>query len=175
MTAVAVPTAHPPDCPCMRCTGFQPGNTVAVKHGAKSVLLNRARAAEIRKQLVDAAPLVTDADGAIFDVAASLLAHSERALLVLEAAQTEQLAAAARGDLVPLDERQSLSRLSQDCRGWFNSATRSLDALGMTPTARARLGLDLVRTEDGLERLMAAGAEIRARAERQGQEVSTPA
>jgi hypothetical protein len=42
---------------------------------------------------------------------------------------------------------------------------RDLDALGLTPTSRARLGLDLVRTEDALAQLIATGREIRERRE----------
>ena len=52
------------------------------------MLANRERAAEIRGGLVEAACVADPADGAIFDVAANLLAHSERALQVLRGGPT---------------------------------------------------------------------------------------
>lgn len=58
--------------------------------------------------------------------------------------------AAALDALDPLTEARQLQRLREDMRGWVNAATRLLDALGMTPTSRARLGLDLVRTQESV-------------------------
>ena len=142
--------AHGPDCACVRCTGFQPGHTLSLKHGARSVLQNRRRAEEIRERLVEDAPLVAPADGAIFDVAANLLAHSERALAVLESAQREELAAIRAGTPLKPDQRQNLARLSQDTRGWLNSAMRALDRLGMSPLSRAQLGLDVARARESI-------------------------
>jgi hypothetical protein len=55
-----------------------------------------------------------------------------------------------------------------DARAWANTARAYFDALGLTPTSRAKLGLDLVRQEDGLERLKAEGREIRLRREAEG-------
>ena len=122
---------------------FEPGNTVSVKHGARSVVQLRPRAEEIRAQLVEAAPVAEAADGAQFDIAAGLLAHAERALLILEGSQRLEIEAINAGAPMDVAERQNLARLSADTRGWLNSAMRALDRLGMNPTARARLGLDL--------------------------------
>ena len=60
-----------------------------------------------------------------------------------------------RGDraVVEAEERgddETVARLRADLRGWVNSAVRLLDALGMTPTARARLGLDVAMTRRAL-------------------------
>jgi hypothetical protein len=45
-----------------------------------------------------------------------------------------------------VEERESLRRPAQDARGWSNTVLKFLGALGLTPTARARLGLDIAAT-----------------------------
>jgi hypothetical protein len=82
-------------------------------------------------------------------------------------------AAAVLDDADERTQPAEAARLSQDARGWANSAHRLLESLGMTPTSRARLGLDLVRADDMLDRLAAAGREVRARADRQGEGMRT--
>jgi hypothetical protein len=67
-----------------------------------------------------------------------------------------------------LDEAEpgEMRRLDQEARSWTNAAARLLDALAMTPTARARLGLDVVHASvaraDGLAQLAAQGRETQA-------------
>jgi hypothetical protein len=57
-------------CPCTRCRGFQPGNALAVTHGAcselrgaRAVLKLGPRAAEIAVLLADAVPAYVDTYG----------------------------------------------------------------------------------------------------------------
>jgi hypothetical protein len=167
------PSRHDDACGCTRCRGFERGNELSLRHGCYSVLKLRPRADEIRERLVRVAPVVAAADAAAFDLAAMLLARAERAALVEELAWAEEQDALRRGRVVPPEQRQDLRRLSADSRGWANSALRVLDSLGMTPVARVKLGLDLLRGEDALERLAAEGKDVRARAERRLEEVTT--
>jgi hypothetical protein len=125
---------------------FERGNDLAATHGCYSVMKNAKRADEIRERLAADAPFLSPGDASILDVAANLLAHGERGLLVLEHAQRQELEAITEGRSIDPEQRQNLARLSQDVRGWMNSAMKALDALGMTPQARARLGLDVAST-----------------------------
>jgi hypothetical protein len=163
----AAPAEHGEGCGCQRCRAFEVGNQVAVKHGCYSVLQNRARAAEIREQLVGDAHFVAPADAAAFDVAANLLAHGERGLIVLGVAQREEIEGIERGEPLRQEQRQNLARLSQDVRGWLNSAMRALDSLGMTPASRARLANDLAAAaqDAAMAELAAEGRAIRERRE----------
>jgi hypothetical protein len=156
---------HGPSCPCPRCTGFQPGNRYAdgnqnnLQHGAYSRLSLQPRAKKLRDELASLIPLGTDSDAPALDLLALVLAQTERAGLALAVEQAESSARVQVGE--PASPR--LDRLAQDCRGWINTATRLLDALGMTPTSRARLAGDLaVASRDaGLARLAAEGRQIR--------------
>jgi hypothetical protein len=139
---------------------------LSLRHGGYSVLRNERRAHEIREELIAAALIAEPADAATFDIAANLLARAERALLVLDHHHREEI-----GDLLvkgapPNPEaRQHLIRLSADCRGWLNSAARLLAELGMSPAARAKLGLHLAqgkRTLSLLELHAAAALELDA-------------
>jgi hypothetical protein len=129
------------------------GNQLAVTHGCYSVLRLRGRAEKIRGEIEPLLPLPSPADGPMLDVFAFLLAQVERASMVLGAAQLEEGEAIADGRRVPKELRMDLARLAADARGWANSAARLADQLGLTPTSRARLGLDVVRTRTAVEEL----------------------
>lgn len=45
------------------------------------------------------------------------------------------------------DAAPGFQRLREDLRGWISVAARFADALGLTPTSRAKLGLDLTRAK----------------------------
>jgi hypothetical protein len=64
-----------------------------------------------------------------------------------------------------LEEAAKFQRLREDLRGWVNTASRLLDALAMTPSSRARLGLDIAQTESTLAQLAAEGRDARRRGE----------
>jgi hypothetical protein len=99
-----------------------------VRHGSYAVVALQPRAAEIADELRPLVPAYSTSD----EIAVSLLAM---ALARLERAE-EALAGAAPGDA---------ARLRQDALGWANAARRLLNDLGMTPSARAKLGLNLTR------------------------------
>lgn len=125
----------------------------ALSHGCYSVLRLRGRAQKIREEIAPLLPLASPADGPMVDTLAFLLAQLERASMVLGHAQLEEGEAIADGRPVPKELRSDLSRLAADARGWANSAARLADQLGLTPTSRARLGLDVVRARSAKEEL----------------------
>jgi hypothetical protein len=92
-----------------------------------------ARADEIAAEIREVVPAYRPSDEITVRLLAVTLARSERAFAALEDA--------APGDL---------ARLEQDARGWVNRATALVDKLGMTPTARARLRLDVAQTARAL-------------------------
>lgn len=110
------------------------GNSRAVTHGAKAELIIAPRAAELREHLRSIVPAASPADEPAIALLAMALARVERA--------NEYLADCGLldGDGMP---RPVLKVLST----WENSAARLCDHLGLTPTSRARLGLDLARGE----------------------------
>lgn len=146
-------TPHGPECPCIRCTGFQEGNQfafvegneVSLTHGAYATVKLAPRAAELADWIRDAAPLYSDADEPAVLLCAMALARTEAAEQALEGASVVE----------------KLS-LSADARRWQVQALRVLDALGMTPTSRGRLGLDLAQTFDAV----AYGAPVEGAAAR---------
>ncbi len=164
---IAPSRQHPADCSCLRCRGFAKGNGVALKHGSYALLRLQPRAKELAAELRELVPLSSPTDGPAIDALSLILAQAEHGGLVLATVQARTWERITRGE-EPLtaDERDDLRRLSADLRGWLNSAGRYFEALGMTPTSRARLGLDLVRTEDALAQLATEGGEVRAKAER---------
>ena len=152
MTAIA--SQHGIGCACSRCVGFEPGHALSTRHGAYSSVRLAPRAVELEADLVRLVPTYTDSDGPAVALLATTLARVERAAQAVDDAA---------------DDPDGPKRLEQDLRGWVNTAARLLDALGMTPTSRARLGLDLARVEDTLAQLAADG---RATRESSLQEVS---
>jgi hypothetical protein len=117
---------------------FGRGNTAAVRHGAQATLALQPRAAEIADDLRLIVPAVSDADEPAIRVLALLLARLEAANAWL--AERETIFANKRGEVWPVLKLVG---------SWENSATRLFDQLGLTPTARARLGVDLSRLRQG--------------------------
>jgi hypothetical protein len=135
---------------------FEEGNGAALRHGAyASPVKLEGRAADIADAIRPTLPLYCEADEPVLRLMGLTLVRIERAAGALEDVEDETKASALRTDL----------------RAWISAARNLANDLGMTPTSRARLGLDLARTEDALEQLLAKGAQVRAQAERRGLEV----
>jgi len=117
---------------------FAPGNLVAAKHGAFSPRLVGPMAEEIERgldRLVEGTPAAAPAFAAARGTLALRLARLARVTAYIEE---------THGGL-PLDEDgQPLpaARLEAELA---TAVDRALDALGLTPTAAARLGVDLAR------------------------------
>jgi hypothetical protein len=153
---------HGPDCACSRCVGFLPGNTAAVTHGTRRSAVALSKDPAFAEILDDVRPRVPGYSH-----------HAEPAVQLLSLTLTRVTKATAALDTLDeamagrelgsytVEDAAKFQRLREDLRGWVNSASRLLDALGMTPTARARLGLDVARTEDTLAGIEAEGRRLR--------------
>lgn len=137
---------HGPDCTCTRCKGFEDGNVLALRHGAYAVVALGPRVEELADQIRELVPAYSPSDEITIRLLCLALARLERSSDVT-------------GE-VPIEE---LGRLRENERGWTNTARRLLNDLGMTPTARAGLGLAIVQAKG--EALRAHLANKRADAE----------
>ena len=145
---------HGDGCQCVRCTGFLAGHDLSLRHGAYSSSLRLApRADELAAELRKVVPGYSPADEPMVRLLALVLARIERASAALEkvddAADGKELTAYLG------DGAESLRRLREDSRGWINTARRLANDLGLTPTSRAKLGLDIARTGDVLAEYLA--------------------
>jgi hypothetical protein len=125
-------TEHVEGCRCWRCSGFQPGHTLTLKHGAYSNVAISPRAEELAEVIRFSAPWLEPADGLAVRALGVILARIERA--------EDALAAAEQDDENDLDV---LSRFQHNLRGWLSVAERYFSALGLTPASRARLGVNV--------------------------------
>lgn len=130
---------------------FEPGNQVAVRHGAFSKLRLEPRAAELVDEIRDLVPARSDADDPTIGLLALTFAQVEAATLYV-----------AEHGIV--DERGEARSILRHLGTMINTAGRLCDRLGLTPTSRAQLGLDLTRARG--EALDAYLAEKRAAEER---------
>ena len=132
-----------------------PGNARALKHGARSELRIRGRAAELSDYLETIVPAVSPADWPLITLLARDLAKVEAISEFIE----EHGLTNPDGS-----ERKALLR---DLATAANSAARNCDRLGLSPTSRARLGFDLTRTAavhaEQLRAAEGAAAEAEAR------------
>ena len=138
-------SSHREGCACSRCRGFQQGNQAAVTHGSYSLLRLQPRATELAAELRELVPLSSPTDGPAIGALSLILAQAEHARLVLATVQARTVQLTTSGETLTGDERDDLRRLSSDLRGWLNSAGRYFEMLGMTPSSRVRLGLDVLR------------------------------
>lgn len=132
------------------------GNVRALKHGgtARQATLIRAGswAERILTELEQEAPLRDPSGG--------LPPHDRQAVELLASSLARLEAVTAWLDTrPPVTEKGEVWPAEDTARRLRAESARYLDALGMTPTSRARLGLDLVRTRD-LALEMAADAEL---------------
>ena len=154
-------SAHDSNCRCPRCTGFLPGNQLALgrgrpeSHGAYSRSLVKLapvveeRAAAIRELL----PVFHPVDEVAVRALAIVLIRIERAEAALELLEAE-LEEAGGDALAMYGEELSLNGrvvrvdgLKDDLARWVRAAEKWANALGATPLSRARLGLDLIRSQ----------------------------
>lgn len=105
---------------------FEQGNDVAVRHGAYATVKLGARVDELAAELRELVPGYRAADEPMLRIACVALARLEASMVALEDAKPGEL-----------------ERLQADARGWLNSLRRILNDLGMSPSARARLGVDV--------------------------------
>lgn len=127
---------------------FTPGHDVSLRHGAYADLRLGDRVAELADELRPLVPAGRPADEVALRLLALCLARIEAAHAALEKAKPAELAT-----------------LESDARGWTNTARRLLSDLGMTPTARARLGLDVARTAQSVTAVSLAAEAERERSE----------
>jgi hypothetical protein len=150
------PSRHGPDCCCVRCTGFQRGHRLSLRHGGRAVVAHEARARELADDLRELVPARSEADEPMIR------------LLALTLAQVEAMAGwLSEHGLV--DEDGEARSILKHFGTMLNSAARIADRLGLSPLARAQLGLDLSRTDhDALRRLAEEGRALRLAAEEEG-------
>lgn len=129
----------------LRQTPAPVGNVRALKHGgtARKATLTAAGswAAAIRDELEREAPL-RDVDG-------GLPVHDRQVIELLASALARlQSVSAWLEGRPPVDEKGRPWPAEDTARRLRGEVARLLDALGMTPASRARLGLDLARSFD---------------------------
>jgi len=124
--------------------GAERGNTRAVTHGVHSPRVVAERAESIRTQLFELVPVRTDAD----TPAITLLSNQLARISLVNDWLNEVGILDAKGE-----PRSVLGMLTR----WENSAAKMCDQLGLTPTARVRLGLDLSRVEPSMVQRMQEG------------------
>lgn len=131
----------------------EPGR--ALTHGFKSTVAIAPQAQAIADTLRELVPAYTASDEPALTLLAWQLARIEAANTYL----AEHGLLDGKGRPRPVLKVLSTSE---------NSAARLMDALGLTPTSRARLGVDLAKTGDlvaELAKAREAGARARARIE----------
>ncbi|MGH3053939.1 MAG: hypothetical protein ACRDL7_03055 [Gaiellaceae bacterium] len=139
---------HGEDCSCLRCRGFEKGNGAAVRHGGYALLGIGERAQQIADSIRPTQPAYSVADEPVLLLLATTLARIERGQAAIEAVDAASdplggyLAASDSPTLAP-----NLSALRNDLRAWINTARRLANDLGLTPTSRARLGLDIAAAQ----------------------------
>jgi hypothetical protein len=127
---------------------FENGNQAALRHGGYSLLGIGDRATEIADEIRPTLPVASVADEPVLLLLATTLARIERAneaIEVVDENSTSALSEYLAGDEPTL--APDLSRLRQDLRAWIGLARRLASDLGLTPTSRARLGLDIVAAQ----------------------------
>src|SRR5262249_33259049 len=115
-----------------RRPGGQPGNKNSVKHEAFSPGALAPRAAELEDAICSVMPSEDSADGFAIKSLALILARVEAAHQYLDARGICD----GRGELRPVVAVLSI---------WENSARLMMIALGLTPSGRKALGLQLAR------------------------------
>jgi hypothetical protein len=96
----------------------EPGNDLALKHGAYATLAPEPRVAELVDSFRDIVPGHRPADEIALRLLCLAVAPIERSSAALDDASPDEL-----------------KRLREDERGWANTARRLLNDLGMTPRA----------------------------------------
>lgn len=108
---------------------FMPAHTASTRHGAYAAVAISKRSGATAEALRSLAVVLDEADEPALQMFAFTIEQMKAAAAALEEA----------------DDRESRLRLSKDARGWAATALRFAETFGMTPRARAGLGLDLIR------------------------------
>ena len=128
---------------CVRCTGFPKGHELRITHGAYAAPYRLAeRAGEVAGLLAEVVPVRSPADSPLIGLVAITLVRIERAAAALEQAD-------AAGESMPALEAQ--------LRSWVSLSSRLLEQAGMSPQARAALGLTLTELEQARRRSLNLG------------------
>ncbi len=122
---------------------FEQDNDLAVRHGAHAVIRLAPRAEEIATQLRSIVPACSVADEPTISLLSLVLARVEAAN---EWLSEHGIFRDGRGEPQPV-----LRALST----WENTAARLADRLGLTPTSRSQLGLNVARGESVVRHLQA--------------------
>jgi hypothetical protein len=129
---------------------FEPGNQLAIRHGAYSTLSLAPRAAELADEIRRVVPVYSPADEILVRSLALALARVERAQAALD--QVDDQVGNELGTYLH-EKTLAFEHLRSDMRAWLNLVRKLTSDLGMSPTARARLGVDLTVMESGQARL----------------------
>lgn len=150
--------AHGEDCTCTRCVGFEPGNTVAVTHGAYvSPVRLSERAQEIADLIRPTLPVGGPQVEPVLASYAIVLVRIERASAAMDAVEEAADEAGARPAGLYLGKAaEPLARLRADLRSWIGLSLKLAAELGLTPAGAARLMRDA-----GAGRASAAQAALR--------------
>jgi hypothetical protein len=136
---------HGEDCACQRCVGFQASNQLSRRHGGYSLVGISERAAEIADQVRPTLPAYSEADEPTLQLFSTTLARIERANRALDQVD-EQAGEKVVGPYL-VEDATKLMRLREDLRAWIGLARRLANDLGLTPTSRAKLGLDVASAQ----------------------------
>lgn len=128
---------HGEDCECPRCRGFAKGNDLSLIHGGTVRTLARfeERAEELAEEIRLLVPAYRAADEYTIKLFAVQLARIEKideAITQLETQDQPDLAVVMRAE--------------DHLRKFIVSTGRYIDMLGLAPSARARLGVDIAVT-----------------------------
>ncbi len=125
------------------------------------------RAAEITDDLREVVPAYAPSDEPTLGLLGLVLARIEKATAALD--KVDEMSEANPLAAYTVGEAAKLQRLREDARGWVNTARRLCNDLGLTPTSRAKLGLNVVRAraeaEATLANLEAGGRKLRLAAD----------
>lgn len=127
---------------------FEKGNQAAFRHGGYSLLGIGERAGEIADEIRPTMPAYAPADEPVLLLLATTLARIERANAAIEV--VDVTSPSPLSEYLAADEptvAPNLAALRADLRGWINTARRLANDLGLTPTSRAKLGLDIAAAQ----------------------------
>lgn len=127
---------------------FPPGNQAHLVHGGYCTVGMSERAREIADAIRPTLPAYSVADEPVLGLLSTAIARIENASAAME--MVDKNASPLGPYLGGGDEKDlgpGLQRLREDLRRWVETARRLANDLGLTPTSRARLGLDIASAQ----------------------------
>ena len=127
---------------------FEKDNQAALRHGGYALVGIGKRGSEIADEIRPTLPAYSVADEPVLLLFSTTLARIERGTDALET--VDENSSPLGQYLGPNDGPNlapDLARLRQDLRAWIGLARRLANDLGLTPTSRAKLGLDIAATQ----------------------------